>query len=133
MATSETGRPLTGILIIAISVVLFFVLFFAVRNSENSKVIETKVGKSFTITLDSNPTTGYQWQISKQLDSGQLELIDSKYASSKIDLVGAPGKEEWSFKAVRAGKVIISFNYVRPWENDQLPAQTDSFIVIIRE
>jgi len=133
MATSETGRPLTGILIIVISVVLFFVLFFAVRNSENSKVIEAKVGNSFTITLDSSPTTGYQWQIARQIDTGLLELIGSQYIPSKIDLVGVPGKEEWVFKAVRAGKAIISFNYVRPWDKDGLPAQTDSFIVIIRE
>jgi len=133
MANTETGRPLTGILIIAVSVVLFFVLFFAVRNTENSNVIETNIGKSFAITLDSNPTTGYQWQIARQLDTGLLELVDSQYISSKTDLVGAPGKEEWSFKAIRAGKAIISFDYVRPWEKNELPAKTNSFIVIIRE
>ena len=133
MATSETGRPLTGILIIAVSVVLFFVLFFSVRNTENSKVIEASVGKSFTITLDSNPTTGYQWQITRQLDTGLLKLVDSKYIAPKTGLVGAPGKEEWTFKATRAGKAIISFDYVRPWEKDEMPAQSDSFIIIIGE
>jgi len=127
MATSETGRPLTGILIIAVSVVLFFVLFFSVRNTE------TSVGKSFTITLDSNPTTGYQWQITRQLDTGLLKLVDSKYIAPKTGLVGAPGKEEWTFKATRAGKAIISFDYVRPWEKDEMPAQSDSFIIIIGE
>ena len=133
MANTETGRPLTGILIILISVVLFFVLFFAVRNSPNSKIIETNIGESFTITMDSNPTTGYQWQVARQLDAGLVELIGSQYIHPKTDLVGAPGKEEWSFKAIRAGKTIISFDYVRPWEKNELPAQTDTFIIIIME
>ncbi len=133
MANTGTGRASAGILIIAVSVVLFFILFFAIRNTENSKFIETSVGRSFTITLDSNTTTGYQWQIARQLDTGLLELIDSKYIAPKTGLAGAPGREEWFFKATRAGKAIISFNYVRPWEKDGLPTQTDSFIVIIRE
>ena len=133
MANTGTGRASAGILIIAVSVVLFFILFFAIRNTENSKFIETSVGRSFTITLDSNTATGYQWQIARQLDTGLLELVDSRYIPPKIDLVGTLCKEEWAFKAIRAGKAIISFNYVRPWEKDELPAQTDSFIIIIGE
>ena len=131
MATTEHGRPLTGILIIVISVVLFFVLFFAIRNTENSKVIETNIGKSFAINLDSNPSTGYQWQIVKALDTGLLELVDSKYIPPETNLVGAPGKEEWTFRAIKAGKAIISFNYVRSWENNVAPAKTDYYIVMI--
>jgi inhibitor of cysteine peptidase len=125
-------RQITGTLIIAVSVILFFVLFFAIKGTENDKIIETVVGKSFTITLDSNPTTGYQWQIVKALDTGLMELIDSEFIAPKTDLVGAPGKENWHFKAIKSGKAIISFEYVRPWEKDELPVQVESFIIIIR-
>ena len=125
-------KQTAGLVIIAISVILFFVLFFAIRVAKNDNIIETAVGKSFTITLDSNPTTGYHWQIARQMDTGMVELIDSQYIAPKTDLVGAPGKEEWHFRAIREGKAIISFDYVRPWEKDELPGQTESFIVIIR-
>ena len=125
-------KQTAGLVIIAISVILFFVLFFAIRAAKNDNIIETAVGKSFTITLDSNPTTGYHWQIARQMDTGMVELIDSQYIAPKTDLVGAPGKEEWHFRAIREGKAIISFDYVRPWEKDELPGQTESFIVIIR-
>ena len=125
-------RQITGILIIAVSVILFFVLFFAIRGAKNDKIVEAAVGKNFTITMDSNPTTGYQWQIARQMDTGLVELIDSQYIAPKTGLVGAPGKEEWHFKAIKEGKAIISFDYVRPWEKDELPAQTETFIVIIR-
>lgn len=121
-----------GLVIIAISVILFFAMFFAIRGAKNDNIIETTVGKSFTITLDSNPTTGYQWQITRQMDTGMVELIDSQYIAPKTGLVGAPGKEEWHFRAIREGKAIISFDYVRPWEKDELPGQTESFIVITR-
>jgi inhibitor of cysteine peptidase len=125
-------RQTTGTLIIAVSVILFFVLFFAIRVAKNDNIIEATVGKSFTITLDSNPTTGYQWQVARQMDTGMVELIDSQYIAPKTDLVGAPGKEEWHFKAIKEGKAIISFEYVRPWEKDELPGQQESFIVIVR-
>jgi inhibitor of cysteine peptidase len=125
-------RQITGTLIIAVSVILFFVLFFAIRGAKNDKIVETAVGKSFTVTLDSNPTTGYQWQIARQMDTGLVELIDSRYIAPKTDLVGAPGHEEWHFKTIKEGKAIISFEYARPWEKDELPVQTESFIVIIR-
>ena len=125
-------RQIAGTLIIAVSVILFFVLFFAIRGTENDKIIETTADKSFTITLDSNPTTGYQWQIARQMDTGMVELIDSQYIAPKTGLVGAPGREEWHFKATKEGKAIISFEYVRPWEKDEPPAGTDDFIIIIR-
>jgi inhibitor of cysteine peptidase len=125
-------RQISGTLIIAVSVILFFVLFFAIRGAKNDKIIETTVGKSFTITLDSNPTTGYQWQIARQIDTGLVELIDSQYIAPKTGLVGAPGHQEWNFKVIKEGKAIISFEYVRQWEKDELPVQTESFIVIIR-
>ena len=121
-----------GLVVIAISVILFFAMFFAIRGAKNDNIIETTVGKSFTITMDSNPTTGYQWQIARQMDTGMVELIDSQYIAPKTGLVGAPGKEEWHFRAIREGKAIISFDYVRPWEKDELPGQTESFIVITR-
>jgi inhibitor of cysteine peptidase len=125
-------RQITSTLIIAVSVILFFVLFFAIRAAKNDSVIETTAGKGFTITLDSNPTTGYKWQIARQIDAGLVELVDSQFIAPKTDLVGAPGREEWHFKAIKQGKAIISFEYVRPWEKDELPVQTESFIVVIR-
>jgi inhibitor of cysteine peptidase len=125
-------RQLTSILVVAVSVILFFALFFAIRGARNDKIMETTAGESFTITLDSNPTAGYKWRIAQQIDTGLLELIDSRFIAPKTNLVGAPGQEKWHFKAIKTGKAIISFDYIRPWEKDELPAQRETFIVIIR-
>lgn len=126
-------RQLTGSLIIAVSVALFFVLFFAIKYANNSNVIKINAGSDFTIALESNPTTGYKWEIANPLDAKLLKLLDSKYIPTKTDLVGVPGKEEWTFKAKKTGKTIISFDYARPWEKDTPPVQTDYFIIIIKK
>jgi len=39
-------RQVAGILIIAVSIILFFVLFFSIKNIENSKNIEVLAGKN---------------------------------------------------------------------------------------
>ena len=125
-------KQLTGSLIIAVMIALFFILFFAVKQAENSKVIKVNAGSNFTITLDSNATTGYKWEIANVLDVRLLKLVGSKYIPTKTDIVGAPGKEEWTFKAMAAGKAVISFKYARPWEKDKPPVQADSFLIIIK-
>ena len=49
-----------------------------------------------------------------------LEKVDNKYVApeaSNID--GAPGKEVWTFKALKKGESIISMEYSRPWEGGE--------------
>lgn len=124
-------KQLAGSLIITVAVILFFVLFFAIKYSKNSNIIKVKAGNSFTITLNSNPTTGYRWKIAGPVDERLIKLLSSGYIAPETGLAGAPGKQEWVFKAITRGKVIIPFDYTRPWEKDAQPAETDNFFIII--
>ena len=96
------------------------------------KIIQCKVGITFLIILDSNPTTGHKWQLANFSDGEPLKLISSKYRASKIDLEGAGGKEIWSFKALSAGQRTIVFEYVRLWEKDKEPIKIVTFTVNIQ-
>ncbi len=109
----------------------YFCTFFTLKYKDNSNVIRVNANNNFTITLDSNPTTGYKWAIDSPFDTKLLKLIDSNYVPAKTNLVGAPSKEKWAFKAVKPGKTIISFIYTRPWEKDTPPVKTDYFIIMI--
>ena len=100
--------------------------------SKGPKVIETKAGRNFTITLGSNATTGYQWQFAKPLDRSMLRLLSSDYLMDKTDLVGAPGRQVWVLKALKAGKTSVYFKYVRSWEKNNPPETEESFVIIIR-
>ena len=91
-----------------------------------------KVGEEFSIPLESNPTTGYQWQLAYELEEGVLELIGSEYAPPASDLVGAGGVEFWSFRCLAPGKTVIAFKYVRPWEAEEAPVDEQRFMVEIQ-
>jgi len=124
-------KQLIGSLIIIVAIVLFFTLFFAVKYSDNGNVIKARAGNDFTITLESNMTTGYKWKIARPLDTKLLKLLDSKYIPPETELIGAAGKEEWVFKAIRRGKTIVSFDYTRPWEKEVPAARSEDFFIII--
>ncbi len=94
--------------------------------------VEVTAGKMFTLTLESNPSTGYQWEIVQPLDETKVKLVEQLYNAAKTDRVGAAGVELWVFKAVAPGETTISMKYVRPWEKDVAPVETATFAVTIK-
>lgn len=94
-------------------------------------VIQIKKGEKFLISLDSNPTTGYSWQLAKPLDEKIIRLVSSKYKAPKTELVGVGGRESWTFKALGRGKTKIIFVYARPWEKGIPPAEEKAVDIIV--
>lgn len=88
-------------------------------------------GQRFLITLDTNPTTGYQWKFVAPWDEKVLTLLGETYVESPLERVGAGGTQAWWFKAVGQGETTVSFKYIRPWERDTPPAKTASFTIIV--
>lgn len=93
--------------------------------------IEVAVEREFSVTLASNPTTGYHWELAAALDEGIVKLVNSTYQAPATDLLGAGGEEIWTFKAVGRGETVIELKYVRPWEKGVEPADRASFRVTI--
>lgn len=100
--------------------------------SDPSKPIQIAAGQQFSIVLDSNRTTGYQWQLSKPLNAAILQKVDNIYESPQTNLTGAGGKDLWTFKAVAAGKTSVQFQYVRPWEKNVAPVKTSTFEITVQ-
>jgi len=92
--------------------------------------IEAEVGHEFAIRLQSNPTTGYRWQLAAPLDD-VLELVNSEYKGPEAELVGAGGEEVWTFRGVCQGEAVVTLHYVRPWEQGIAPTETRTFTIII--
>jgi inhibitor of cysteine peptidase len=95
------------------------------------KTVQRTVGETFSIVLDSNPTTGYQWQLANPPDEKIVKLIRSEYRASKTNLTGAGGKEIWTFVTLDTGQTAISFKYVRPWEKDKEPKKNVEFTLYV--
>ena len=81
------------------------------------KTIDIGVDKEFLIALDSNPTTGYNWEVS--YDDTMLSLEYEEYDAEKCEgLVGAGGTQYFAFKALKAGETRIDTVYKRSWEEE---------------
>jgi inhibitor of cysteine peptidase len=100
--------------------------------TDPEKTIQCKIGEAFSISLDSNPTTGYKWQFAHPRNGKFLKLIGSKYKAPKTELAGAGGKEIWSFKGLSVGQTKIILEYNRPWEKDKEPIKRMTFMVNIQ-
>jgi inhibitor of cysteine peptidase len=101
-------------------------------NEDTVGTFTAAVGQELTVTLASNPTTGYHWELSVPLDEAIVKLVASEYKPPQTTLVGARGQEIWTFRAIGRGETVIRLKYVRPWEKGVAPAQTASYTVIVR-
>jgi inhibitor of cysteine peptidase len=85
--------------------------------SKKDKLIKTKIGETFTIELESNPTTGYQWQ--EKFDETKLKLLEKK-TNLHSNSIGASTTEVLSFQALTDGVSTINLDYKRIWETENL-------------
>lgn len=85
------------------------------------------VGDTFTITLDSNATTGYTWRV--QHDTGPIRMTARSYREPQASLLGAPGTETFTFEALAPGEAELQFAYWREWEGENSVVETKVYHV----
>ena len=100
--------------------------------SSSGKQIEITASGTLTVTLDSNATTGYSWELAGISDTGVLEKTDNKYEALTSGLMGAGGKEVWTFKALKAGTTTLSMDYSQPWVGGQKGANSFSLTIVVK-
>ena len=103
------------------------------NSKQISKEVEVAVGDSFTVTLCSNPTTGFEWESAKIGDQTVLQLLDQKFVPpEETDVLGAPGKEVLTLKALKKGTSSVSMEYSRPWEGGEKAEWTFELTVVVK-
>jgi predicted secreted protein len=90
------------------------ILLPAAESKSQAEEKSVKANKEFTISLDSNRTTGYKWEAS--FDRAFLRLKADRYKRPAKALVGAGGTQIFVFVPVKQGETKIRFVYKRPWE-----------------
>jgi len=99
--------------------------------------LEVAVGDTITVTLCSNASTGFQWSEMAQIgDENILEQVNHEYVAPEADgdgapLVGAPGNEVWTFKALEKGTTTVAMEYGRPWEGGEKGVWTFVLTVVV--
>jgi len=99
--------------------------------TDADKTISANINQEFVIALDSNPTTGYNWE--ESYDETMLKLVESKYElgkQAKEGAVGAGGTQYFRFQALKTGKTEITLTYKRSWETES--AEQNVFSVDIK-
>ncbi|MBL7164935.1 MAG: protease inhibitor I42 family protein [Dehalococcoidales bacterium] len=106
-----------------------------IDESQYGQTIEVAAGCLVTITLESNATTGFKWELSEPVDEGMLALIKSEYVlnnetNQDKPVAGAGSTEVWTFETLTPGDATISMAYSRPWEGGEKGVKT--FALTIR-
>lgn len=85
---------------------------------DNGTQIHLQKGDFLRVSLSSNATTGYQWEV-VELDTSMLQQIgESEYVSPEQTdppMVGAGGTEIFRFRAVDIGNSSLKLIYKQPW------------------
>jgi len=85
-------------------------------------------GENFTIKLEANPTTGYEWEV--LFDESIVRLTERRYISPAITELGAGGMESFRFEPIKAGDALVRMRYKRAWE--QTPIEEKIFHLHIK-
>jgi predicted secreted protein len=84
--------------------------------SDDGKTIHLRKGSALQISLESNASTGYGWEL--QPDSTPLLKLQShSYINAATNRMGASGTAIFQFSATGKGTGTLSMQYVRPWEH----------------
>jgi len=91
-----------------------------VNEDNNGGQFELERGQILVVTLESNPSTGYKWELAEQSMSILLQLAEVEFKSSDTGnppTVGAGGWEIFRFRAVSAGQMPLLLFYHRSSED----------------
>jgi predicted secreted protein len=97
--------------------------------------LDLETGDTFTVSLCSNPTTGYSWSEDIAYDTKVLKLVDRTFeerADASPPVVGAAGREQLTFEAIGAGSTTVVMTYSRPWEENVPPEWTFELPVVVK-
>ena len=97
---------------------------------DNGTQVHIAVGEQFSVVLESNPTTGYQWEVG-EIDRMVLKQLSAEYDADTPQLAGSGGAEIFTFEAIGTGETSLTFIYRRSWE-DAAPAETFSVQIVVK-
>jgi inhibitor of cysteine peptidase len=94
--------------------------------ADDGTAVRVAAGGAIVIELESNPSTGYSWQLGDGLDEAVVKEVSQSYSPAETgdDVVGSGGVETWTFSAVGPGTTEIRLEYLRPFEQHVPPVQT---------
>lgn len=101
------------------------------REQDNGRTVTIARGSRFAIELESNPSTGFNWDIAEPLPVSVDLTSQGRSGGISGEQVGTPGHQRFDFTAKAAGKGEIVMGYRRSWQKGVEPAKTFRLRIII--
>lgn len=105
-----------------------------VTDADSTSELLVSAGDRFEVRLESNPSTGYAWLVSEMTTPLVVELQSQDFvAPADGEAVGAPGTDVFVFEAADSGAGILRLEYVRSFDDPQVPDRVVEYIIRIDE
>jgi C1A family cysteine protease len=104
---------------------------------DDGRRVQLQEGEVLVISLEANPSTGYDWAVDRGPLAAQEQVLlvqtaeefqvreagpsPGAGASEELPLLGAPETQVLRFQAAQAGETTLRLVYSRPWEQDLPP------------
>jgi len=108
---------------------------FKLDAADNGRQVELQKGQTLVITLESNPTTGFRWEVVELEESILRQMGEPEFKVSDPRQPPPPGTGGWEtfrFEAMSAGQTTLELVYHRSWEEGVEPLETFSLQIVIR-
>jgi inhibitor of cysteine peptidase len=100
-----------------------------VDQEADQSTVTVAVDGEVVISLEENPTTGYQWMMTFG-DGLKLAKDEYKPDDTSGDVTGGGGVHTWWVQVTSAGSHEVSGKYVRSWEADDPDADTYTLTIV---
>ncbi len=94
----------------------------ALTAEDSGKTISAAQNQIVSLTLNSNPSTGYRWKFIAEPDAKILKLVSSNYFPSNTSatpLAGSGGVDVWIYQAIGSGTTALKLGYFPPANPNQ--------------
>lgn len=109
---------------------------FYPNDSVFNETVSVKSGKIFMVGK-TNPTTGYDWEMKVEAEDSTILRFDKSFDVTPVEesrpmMCGAPSLRRYEFITEKSGVAKVTFEYKRPWGNQE-PAATVVYNITITE
>jgi predicted secreted protein len=98
-------------------------------DADSGREVAMESGDEFVVDLESNATTGFSWVIPDAGLPEMVALLSDEYIEPDTDLVGAPGRQVFTFEATDAGAGVLRLEYIRTFEDPPIPDRVVEYII----
>ena len=115
----------------------FFIAIVAIlwqtscQKQNNDVDISVSCGETFTIELQSSPSTSMSWEWTNRNDVSCVDTIGLEIVPTIENRRGVPEIERWIFKGLKKGECSLLFDYVDYTDNKSV-VDTKEFKILVK-